>query len=73
MREFRLNCWQPRVDKNIIVDSNVRNMTFQVGEQVLLNMSPMKGVTRLGKIGMLSLHYFGPFEVLEGVRQESYK
>ena len=37
------------------------------GEQVLLKVSPMKGVMRFGKRGKLSLRYIGPFEVLKRV------
>ncbi|XP_015161377.1 uncharacterized protein, partial [Solanum tuberosum] len=43
-------------------------MTFQVGDQVLLKVSPMKGAIMFGKKGNLSPRYIGPFEVLEGVR-----
>ena len=31
------------------------------GEQVLLKVSPMKGVMRFGKLGKLSPRYIGPF------------
>ena len=37
------------------------------GEQVLLKVSPMKGVMRFGKRGKLSPRYIGPFEVLKRV------
>ena len=43
------------------------------GEQVLLKVSPMKGVMRFGKRGMLSLTYIGPFEVLKCVGEVSYE
>ena len=35
------------------------------GEQVLLKVSPMKGVIRFDKRGKLSPRYIGPFEVSE--------
>ncbi|XP_069146085.1 uncharacterized protein [Solanum lycopersicum] len=35
-------------------DRNVRDMDFMEGEQVLLKVSPMKGVMRFGKRGKLS-------------------
>ena len=35
------------------------------GEQVLVKVSPMKGVMRFGKRGKLSPRYIGPFEVLK--------
>ena len=37
------------------------------GEQVLLKVSPMKGVMRFGKRGKLSPRYIGPFEVLKRI------
>ncbi|WMV37838.1 hypothetical protein MTR67_031223 [Solanum verrucosum] len=41
-------------------------MAFQTGENVLLKVSPMKGVMRFGKKGKLSLRYIGPFERYHG-------
>ena len=37
------------------------------GEEVLLKVSPMKGVMRFGKRGKLSPRYIGRFEVLKRV------
>ena len=48
-------------------DRKVRDMEFMEGDQVLLKVSPMKGVMRFGKRGKLSLRYIGPFEVLKCV------
>ncbi|XP_070032964.1 uncharacterized protein [Nicotiana tomentosiformis] len=44
-----------------------------VGEKVLLNISPMKDVLRLGKKGKLSPRYIGPFEILKKIREMAYK
>ena len=41
------------------VDRKVRDMEFMEGEQVLLKVSPIKGVMRFGKRGKLSPRYIG--------------
>ncbi|GJR45066.1 putative reverse transcriptase domain-containing protein [Tanacetum coccineum] len=45
--------------------NNRRNHKFEVGDQVLLRVSPWKGVVRFGKKGKLAPRYVGPFEILE--------
>ena len=54
-------------------DRKVRNLDFMEGEQVLLKVSPMKGVMRFGKRGKLSPRYIGPFEVLKRVGDVAYE
>ena len=54
-------------------DRKVRDLDFMVGEQVLLKVSPIKGVMRFGKRGKLTSRYIGPFEVLQGVGEVSYE
>ncbi|XP_070002502.1 uncharacterized protein [Nicotiana sylvestris] len=45
-------------------DQKVCDLSFMVGEKVLLKVLPMKGIMRFGKKGKLSLRFIGPFEVL---------
>ena len=40
-------------------------MSYAVGEQVLLKVSPTKGGMRFGRKGKLSPRFIGPFEILE--------
>ncbi|GJR82662.1 hypothetical protein Tco_0153447 [Tanacetum coccineum] len=48
-------------------------MEFQVGDKVMLKVSPWKGVIRFGKRGKLNPIYVGPFKVLKKVGVVSYK
>ncbi|GKF05346.1 putative reverse transcriptase domain-containing protein [Tanacetum coccineum] len=48
-------------------------MEFQVGDRVMLKVSPWKGVVRFGKRGKLNPRYVGPFKVLENIRTVAYK
>ena len=54
-------------------DRKVRDLEFMEGEQVLLKVSPMKGVMRFGKRGKLSPRYIGPLEVLKRVGEVAYE
>ncbi|XP_070020310.1 uncharacterized protein [Nicotiana sylvestris] len=51
-------------------DQKARDVSFMVGEKVLLKVSPMKGVMRFGKTGKLSPRFVGPFEVLRRVGEK---
>ncbi|GJR48792.1 putative reverse transcriptase domain-containing protein [Tanacetum coccineum] len=54
-------------------DMKRKPMDFQVGDKVMLKVSPWKGVVRFGKRGKLNPRYVGPFKVLEKVRAVAYK
>ncbi|GKC73093.1 hypothetical protein Tco_1118976, partial [Tanacetum coccineum] len=47
-------------------------MEFQVGDRVMLKVSPWKGVVRFRKRGKLNPRYVGPFKVLEKFRVVAY-
>ncbi|GJU16460.1 putative reverse transcriptase domain-containing protein [Tanacetum coccineum] len=55
--------------------ANIRRkpMVFQVGDKVMLKVSPWKGVVRFGKRGKLNPRYVGPFKVIERVGTVAYK
>ncbi|KAD2806138.1 hypothetical protein E3N88_39515 [Mikania micrantha] len=48
-------------------------LEFQVGDRVLLKVSPWKGVIRFGKRGKLSPRYVGPFEILKRIGPVAYQ
>ncbi|GJT24143.1 putative reverse transcriptase domain-containing protein, partial [Tanacetum coccineum] len=54
-------------------DLKRKPMEFQVGDKVMLKVSPWKGVVRFGKRGKLNPRYVGPFKVLEQVGSVAYK
>ncbi|GKC46535.1 putative reverse transcriptase domain-containing protein [Tanacetum coccineum] len=55
--------------------ANIRRkpIVFQVGDRVMLKVSPWKVVVRFGKRGKLNPRYVGSFKVTERVRTVSYK
>jgi ribosomal protein L21E len=55
------------------VDKGRLLVNFEVGDQVFLKVSPMKGVMRFGKKGKLSPRYVGPFMITEIVGPVAYR
>nr|GEW28726.1 putative reverse transcriptase domain-containing protein [Tanacetum cinerariifolium] len=53
--------------QKIYADKRRKPLEFEVGDQVLLKVSPGKGVVRFGKNGKLAPRYVGPFEILERI------
>ncbi|GKA00925.1 putative reverse transcriptase domain-containing protein [Tanacetum coccineum] len=54
-------------------DLKRKPMEFQVGDRVMLKVSPWKGVVHFGKRGKLNPRYVGPFKVLEKIGTVAYK
>nr|GEZ49154.1 putative reverse transcriptase domain-containing protein [Tanacetum cinerariifolium] len=54
-------------------DVRRKPLEFEVGDRVMLKVSPWKGVIRFGKRGKLSPRYIGPFKILSRIGSVAYK
>nr|GEV17008.1 putative reverse transcriptase domain-containing protein [Tanacetum cinerariifolium] len=66
-------CRSPVCWAKSYADLKRKSMEFQVGDKVMLKVSPWKGVVRFGKRGKLNPRYVGPVKLLKKVRAISYK
>ncbi|GJS99219.1 hypothetical protein Tco_0820389 [Tanacetum coccineum] len=63
-----VNCRSPLCWAEVGEVLNSPSMEFEVGDKVMLKVSPWKGVVRFGKRGKLNPRFVGPFKVIEGWR-----
>ncbi|GJW36256.1 reverse transcriptase domain-containing protein [Tanacetum coccineum] len=54
-------------------DNRRKPLEFEVGDRVMLKVSPWKGVIRFGKKDKLAPRYVGPFEILERIGLVAYR
>ncbi|GKE37284.1 putative reverse transcriptase domain-containing protein, partial [Tanacetum coccineum] len=54
-------------------DNRRKPLEFEVGDRVMLKVSPWKGVIRFRKKGKLAPRYVGPFEILERIGLVAYR
>ncbi|GJS79048.1 putative reverse transcriptase domain-containing protein [Tanacetum coccineum] len=71
-------CWAERMQaardrQKSYADVRRKPLEFQVGDRVMLKVSPWKGVVRFGKRGKLNPRYIGPFKVLAKVGTVAYR
>ncbi|GJZ53604.1 putative reverse transcriptase domain-containing protein [Tanacetum coccineum] len=59
--------WLARSRQKSYADVRRKPLEFEVGDKVMLKVSPWKGVVRFGKHGKLSPRYIGPFKILSRV------
>ncbi|GJW48451.1 putative reverse transcriptase domain-containing protein [Tanacetum coccineum] len=65
---------QPAQDRQkSYADRKRKPIEYEVGDKVMLKVSPWKGVVRFGKRGKLNPRYVEPFRVLAKVRKVTYK
>ncbi|KAD2804284.1 hypothetical protein E3N88_37661 [Mikania micrantha] len=55
------------------VDKRGKPLEFQIGDRVLLKVSPWKGVIRFGKRGKLNSRYIGPSEIVKRIGPVAYE
>ncbi|KAD2392798.1 hypothetical protein E3N88_39775 [Mikania micrantha] len=53
--------------------TEVTPLEFQVGDRVMLKVSPWKGVVRFGKKGKFAPRFVGPFEIIQRIGPVAYK
>ncbi|GKB30050.1 putative reverse transcriptase domain-containing protein [Tanacetum coccineum] len=85
---IRLDIIQETVDKIMTIKERLRTarsrqksyadnrrkpLEFQIGDNVLLKVSPWKGMIRFGKRGKLNPRYIGPFKVLKRISLVAYR
>nr|GFB08368.1 reverse transcriptase domain-containing protein [Tanacetum cinerariifolium] len=73
LKEIKQKMQAARDRQKSYADKKHKPMDFQVGDKVMLKVSPWKGVVRFGKRGKLNPRYVGPFKVLEKVGTVAYK
>ncbi|KAK1406306.1 hypothetical protein QVD17_41599 [Tagetes erecta] len=71
--QIRDNLLTARSRQKSYADKRRKPLEFNVGELVLLKVSPWKGVVRFGKKGKLAPRYVGPFKILERIGKVAYR
>ena len=51
----------------------LKDLEFEVEDQVFLKLSPQKGVVSFRKRGKLNPRYIGPFEIVDGIGPVAYR
>ncbi|GJW34105.1 hypothetical protein Tco_0054137 [Tanacetum coccineum] len=64
-RKYRLPVLWAEIEESSLIGLERKSLEFEVGDRVILKVSPWKGVIRFGKKGKLASRYVGPFDILE--------
>ncbi|KAF5808044.1 putative nucleotidyltransferase, Ribonuclease H [Helianthus annuus] len=73
VKKVRDNLQTARSRQKSYADRRRKPLEFQVGDRVLLTISPWKGVIRFGKKGKLAPRYVGPFKIVERIGKVAYR
>ncbi|KAM0046424.1 hypothetical protein Hdeb2414_s0009g00316131 [Helianthus debilis subsp. tardiflorus] len=73
IHQIRDNLLKSRDRQKSYADKGRMPLEFDVGDYVLLKVSPWKGVVRFGKKGKLAPRFVGPFKILERIGKVANK
>jgi hypothetical protein len=73
VQQVRENLRVTQTRQKSYADVRCRDLTFAVGDQVYLKVSPMRGICRFNMRGKLAPQYIGPFKVLERKGEVAYR
>ena len=71
--QIRNNLLAARSRQKSYADKRRKPLEFNVGDLVLLKVSPWKGVVRFAKKGKLAPRYMGPFKILNRIHKVAFK
>ncbi|GJT28351.1 reverse transcriptase domain-containing protein [Tanacetum coccineum] len=72
-RKYRSPVLWAEIGESSLIGPERKPLEFEVGDRVMLKVSPWKGVIRFGKKGKLAPRYVGPFEILKRVGLVAYQ
>ena len=73
VKVIRDNLKKARDRQKSYEDNRRRDMQFEIGDQVFLEISPWKGLLRFGRRGKLSPRFIGPYEIVSMVGPVAYR
>ncbi|GKB33390.1 putative reverse transcriptase domain-containing protein, partial [Tanacetum coccineum] len=72
-KQRKQDCLDRTKEQKSYADLKRKPMEFEVGDRVMLKVSPWKGVVHFGKRGKLNPRYVRPFKVLAKVGKVAYR
>ena len=73
VKVIRDNLKKARDRQKCFADNRRRDLQFEIGDRVFLEISPWKGVLRFGKRDKLRPRYIGPYEIVSKVGPVAYR